>query len=506
MRRLIAILAASLVLFPMLPADSAWIGFYGAVQHYQRGEPIHVYAGAFFPRYLCTKKIKFRLKDSEGDKFRMKSLKTEAEGLLSSRNGETYIGDVPDGAAYGRAKIRGKQKCGQVLGSASDTKTIYILRPDGAPEVTVADAPDVISGETTEMHLRITMPKWTRTWLSVSIEYEVMPDVWKKVDTVLSTALLIDGGDYEIPWKAKLGTGAPAGRYRFHVTFTRTEFEGGIQEEAFAEFLVAEALPAADRPLDGGVDGNGNMLVADTGENAILVYDDSGELVTTYGGADLEDPKDLDFGPDGKIYVADYSNGRIAVLSPSGQFLEDRGAPIPGVDFSGAFCCRGGPDSVAVDADAGVFYVASRGHGVVYVFPLNSDTQDPEAIEIPEFDEPQDVAVAEDGTLYVADESAHKVFHLSQDGTLLGILGADFGGPARSVSIDADGRIYVVAGQPVDDHFEHEIWVFAEDGTFLTRLGRDLLRDTSGVEAAGAAGDVYVMEQNLGHVYRFRSP
>ena len=502
MKRAIAsVVALIVVLLPTAPANGEWIAFFGEVKHYRRGDALNIYAGAYFPRWVCKKKIRFRLTDSSGEKFGMKSLETEAEGLVTSRHGSTYVGDVPGGAALGPAKLRGRQDCGNIVGTATDTIGLYILGGDGKPEVTAATARDVVGGDRTQLKLRFSMNKWSRAWLSVTIEYEVAPDVWTKVDTVTTTALLTDGGTYTIPWRARLDSAAPGGRYRFHATFTRTEFEGGTVEEGFAEFSVAKPLPDADGPLDGAISPTGQLVVGDVGQNALLVYNDADRSVDAWGAGVLNEPKDLDFGPDGKIYVADYGNKRIAVLSSTGQFVDQYG--------ENAFTGRRGPDGIAVDAASNRIYVADEDSRVVWIFPLDQDTQTPQKIDIPEFDSPEDVDVAADGSLYVADDTAQKVFHVSATGTLLGVLGADFGGPTRSVSVAPDGRIYVVAGQYVatpTGHYEHEVWVFGADGSVLARTGRVLLRDTSGVIAAGAAGDVYVTEKTLGHVYRFRIP
>lgn len=507
MKRLIVIaVMVTLVTLPISTTEGAYIGFFGHQKFFRQGDPIAIYAGAFFPRYLCKKKIKFRLKDNAGRKFKMRSIKTEAEGIFSARNASPYIGDVPNEAALGKARLRGRQKCGGALGKASDTRSIYIVRPGGRPTITAATAPDVIAGKSTELRLRISMTRWTLTYLTVGIDYEVLPGLWNKVDTVTTSDLIVEGGTYQLPWRAKLGSAAPAGRYRFNVSFRDAEFQGGVQASATAEFSVASELAGADGPLDGALSPSDQLIVADTGKDALLAYDARGRLVTTYGAGGLLDPKDLDFGPDGKMYVADFGNKRVAILSPTGEVVDSYGEPGP--DSRGAFSGRRGPDGIAVDAASNRIYVADGSTEVVYIFPLDSDTQKPLEIDIPEFQFPQDVDVAADGSLYVADAYANKVFHLTSSGTLIGEL-ADFGGPTRSVSIAPDGRIYVVAGQYVatpTGHYEYEVWVFARDGTLVDRLGRVLLRDASGVVAAGSAGDVYVMEEKLGRLYRFRSP
>jgi DNA-binding beta-propeller fold protein YncE len=508
LKRAVAILTLlAVAVFPALPAGGrriAGIGLYGNVKHFRRGDALNIYATGFFPRYLCSKKIKFRLKDSDGHKFKMKSIKPEAEGIFTARNSSPYVGNIPNEAALGKAKIRGKQKCGPILGSASDTDKLKIVQRGGRPDVNVATSVDVVAGLPTLLHLRFLMEKWTLTYLTVTVEYEVTPGVWRQVDTVTTTALLIEGQTIDLPWKAKLDEAAPAGRYRFHAVFTDEEYDGGIQEEAFAEFSVVSPLEGADSPLDGAVNSSDQLVIGDVGLDALLVYDRDGDLVDTYEGDGFDDPKDLDFGPDGKIYVADYGNQRIAVLSPTGTFLDERGEGA-----SGPFGGRNSLNGIAVDSANSKIYVASQDARKVFVFPLDTDTTTPEEIVLPEFEDPIDVDVAADGSIYVADQYAEKVFHFTPEGTLIGELGGAFGGPVRSVSVAPDGRIYVVAGQYVPTpvgHYEHEVWIFEEDGTLVDRLGRALLRDTSGVIAAGAAGDVFVTEKSLGHVYRFRAP
>lgn len=70
------------------------------------------------------------------------------------------------------------------------------------------------------------------------------------------------------------------------------------------------------------VDAVGNLYVADTGRNRILVFSPSGQLLKQVGrgGTDLggfTQPMMLAFAPDGAFFVADWENGRLERFSPS---------------------------------------------------------------------------------------------------------------------------------------------------------------------------------------------
>src|SRR3972149_197888 len=88
------------------------------------------------------------------------------------------------------------------------------------------------------------------------------------------------------------------------------------------------------------------------------------------------------------------------------------------------------------------------------------------------FGEPWGVAVAPDGTVYVADTWNHRVQHFSADGRFLGMWGTfgqaetqtAFWGP-RDVAVDATGRVYV------SDTGNKRIAVFDEDGNPLGEIG-----------------------------------
>ena len=94
-----------------------------------------------------------------------------------------------------------------------------------------------------------------------------------------------------------------------------------------------------------------------------------------------------------------------------------------------------------------------------------------------EFSYPTDVALARDGTLYVADGYNDRMQAFAPDGRFLRKWGGPFGmnifGPfngwfttVTSVTVDQQGSVFVA------DFYNHRVQKFAPDGTFLTAFGK----------------------------------
>lgn len=93
-----------------------------------------------------------------------------------------------------------------------------------------------------------------------------------------------------------------------------------------------------------------------------------------------------------------------------------------------------------------------------------------------QFQNPHDVAVASDGTLYVADTFNHRIQHLAPDGTVLHTwgrfasldLGEAPGGTFNEpwgIAVGRDGRVYVA------DTWNHRVQWFSPEGRFLGMVG-----------------------------------
>lgn len=119
-----------------------------------------------------------------------------------------------------------------------------------------------------------------------------------------------------------------------------------------------------------------------------------------------------------------------------------------------------------------------------------------------QFKKPRGVAVAPDGSLYIADTENHRIQHLSQDGTVLQVwgtfadaaqgtaLGGTFNEP-WGIAVAPDGSVYVA------DTWNHRIQKFTADGVFVSMWGTFGQAETpqSYWGPRGVAVDA------LGHVY-----
>jgi uncharacterized protein (TIGR03663 family) len=138
-------------------------------------------------------------------------------------------------------------------------------------------------------------------------------------------------------------------------------------------------------------------------------------------------PRDIALAPDGSLYVADTGNNRIVHLSAQGAVLTTWGS------FA---------DIQQGEAPGGTF------------------------------NEPWGVAVAPDGSVYVADTWNHRIQHFTADGRFLDMFGVfgqaetpdAFWGP-RDVAVDQEGRLFVA------DTGNKRIAVFDSQGGFESSFG-----------------------------------
>jgi len=241
----------------------------------------------------------------------------------------------------------------------------------------------------------------------------------------------------------------------------------------------AEFLSASDTDLDNPHDirlspDGARLFVSDVGHDRVVVLDAESLALLGHFGADEQDgTHDLDFDAQGRLYVADTHNHRIAIYEIDGA------TGVLAGELSGGMRK---PEGVLVGADGRV-YVTGAGSGNLVVY-MNGAVVD----QVGGLSAPHDVAFAPDGDLWVADAGNDRLIRMSSDLAIETVLEGppyDFSGP-RYLDVAADGTLIVA------DKYTHGIKVIAEDGTLLGTIGDgtpgrgpDRFRTPEGVELAG---------------------
>lgn len=134
-----------------------------------------------------------------------------------------------------------------------------------------------------------------------------------------------------------------------------------------------------NRPESIAVDGNGNLYVADTGNQVIRKISPGGKVTTLAGRpgvrgsadgnvnlAEFNDPGGIAVDRTGKVFVADSGNDTIRMITPAGVVATLAGTPSVGgnADGTGGAAAFRGPLGIAVDGN-GNLYVADSGNNSV---------------------------------------------------------------------------------------------------------------------------------------------
>ena len=223
-------------------------------------------------------------------------------------------------------------------------------------------------------------------------------------------------------------------------------------------------------PYGIAVDSQGRVLVVDTRERQVHVFDEQRKKYKTFHAPDREPfaaPIAIDTDADGKIYVSDSVRARIFVFTPEFKFIRTLGAINK--DESIFKRCTG----LSIDKKNGKLYVVDT--VAMNIVALSLDGKVLNRFGRPgdgplEFNYPTQIAVAPDSTLWVMDSLNFRVQHLDPNGTVLSAFGrlgdglGEFDKP-KGISLDNQGRVYVVEGR------NDRVQVYSPEGNLLFFFG-----------------------------------
>jgi sugar lactone lactonase YvrE len=276
-------------------------------------------------------------------------------------------------------------------------------------------------------------------------------------------------------------------------------------------------------PTGVAVDGEGNVYVADAGNNTIRMVTPAGVVSTLAGlagvagsvdgtgsAARFNYPAGVTVDRSGNVYVGDTDNSTIRKIMPVGvvSTLAGLASNSGSVDGTGSGARFNGPRGVAVDGSGNVYLADSENFTIRKILPAGAVSTFAGGVRTfgsadgtgsdARFNSPWGVAVGSSGNLYVADSQNHTIRKVTPAGvvsTLAGLAGSygsadGTGSEARfynpsGLAVDGSGNVYVA------DTYNQTIRKVSPFGVVST--------------LAGLAGS-YGSADGTGSAARFRAP
>jgi streptogramin lyase len=221
------------------------------------------------------------------------------------------------------------------------------------------------------------------------------------------------------------------------------------------------------------VDSEGNVWVADSGNNRLQKFNSKGEFLLKVGSfgtgnGQLSWPTDIAFDAEGNAWVVDQGNNRLQKFNSKGEYLSKLGSKGTGNGQLSE------PSAVAIDS-AGNIWVTDTVNSRVekfnskgeYVSKLGSYGTADGSLAFP-----TGIAVDPEGNLWVVDNGNYRLEKFASNGEYLAKLGSKGTGDgqfteASSVAIDPQGTLWVT-----DPESPCRIQAFFPEGEFVTKFGK----------------------------------
>ncbi len=286
-----------------------------------------------------------------------------------------------------------------------------------------------------------------------------------------------------------------------------------------------EQLPKgfAHRDVAGvAVDGEDRVYLICRGENPVIIYDQKGNFIRTWGKGDFSmRTHGISVHPNGTIFCADDGNHTVRQFTPEGKLLMTMGImntpSDTGYDGKNTGSIKRAadpfnrPTNIAVGPN-GDYYI-SDGYGNARVHRFSPKGELNYSWGTPgrgpgQFHLPHGIACATDGRVFVCDRESDRIQIFSPDGEYL-TEWTDTQRPTHLV-FDAKGNAYVTelwwhigdhsyTHGPITKAMHARLSVFDKDGKLLSRLGTPEATAPGSFAAphglaVDSKGDVYVSE------------
>jgi uncharacterized protein (TIGR03663 family) len=269
-----------------------------------------------------------------------------------------------------------------------------------------------------------------------------------------------------------------------------------------------------DSPKGLAIDSQGNVYVADSQNHRIQKFDSEGNFLLAWGSVgsapgQFSEPWGVAVGPDDRVYVADTWNHRIQSFTSEGELITYWGVYQ---DTGGALLeplgMLYGPRDIAIDED-GNLYVADTGNKRIQKFDADGNPLGQwggSGASAGQFLEPVGIAVGPDGYIYVADTWNQRIQVFDQDFQYVRQWTV-YAWPGESIFnkpyLAVDGEGHVLATDPEGSR----VLVFDSEGELLTIFGKHGQDESSfnlptGIEV-DRLGNVYVSDSSNNRIMKF---
>jgi DNA-binding beta-propeller fold protein YncE len=237
-----------------------------------------------------------------------------------------------------------------------------------------------------------------------------------------------------------------------------------VQQKNFMSAIVGDDSSIQfRRPISAAGDGEGRFVVSDQELGQVFMFDTNKHTAFPIGGnSDATSfimPSGVAVDAAGNFYIADNSSRKVFVVSGTNVIMKV-------MDFSEQVKSIG---SLAIDRTRGILVLPDAKGGKLLLCNLTGElrsTIDGKG----HFSFPNAVAVASDGSIFIADSFNATIIHFSSDGKFIKSFGkrGDTQGDlalATGIAVDGEDHVYVTDGRM------HNVTVFDAEGNSLLVIG-----------------------------------